>query len=69
MLSQQHRHRQNLSNRELFEHIDLSLDCFEKSLMRLERQQKELAGRIQFLMPTPSEVTREIDEFIERSLG
>ena len=68
-MSQQRGNRRNYSNRELFEHVDLALDCFDKSLARLERQQKELAGRIQYIAPTPSEMKREVEEFIERSLG
>jgi hypothetical protein len=69
-MPQRREHREsNFSNRELFEHVDLALDCFEKSLQRLERQQKELTERIAFIAPTESDIRQEVESFINGSLA
>ena len=49
--------------------MDLALDCFEQSLVALQRQQKELAERIAYIAPTQSDIEREVDTFIGRSLA
>jgi len=58
-----------LSNQELAEHIDFSLGVFCEAILDLKRQQNELAERIRFIAPTESDITREVDQFIAKSLA
>jgi hypothetical protein len=53
-----------MSNRELAEHIDFALECFADSILKLRRQQEDLAARIAWLCPTEGDITREVESFI-----
>lgn len=57
------------SNRDLLEHINYSLGLLGDAVIALERQQKELADRIAFIAPTQSDITREVEAFIDKSLA
>jgi hypothetical protein len=58
-----------LSNQELAEHVDFALHCFADTILKLERQQQQLAERIAFIAPTESDIRREVESFIRNSLA
>jgi hypothetical protein len=67
--SQQRKGGRSISNRELADRIDFALNTFCEAILDLKRQQHELAERIRFIAPTQSDVTREVQEFIDKSLA
>jgi hypothetical protein len=54
---------------ERLEKIDYALGIFCDALIDLKRQQQELAARISFIAPTQGDITREVEEFIDKSLA
>ena len=72
MSAPNHTHRRggrSISNKELADRIDHAVEVFCDAVLSLERQQKELAARIAYVHPTQSDVTREVEEFIDKSLA
>jgi hypothetical protein len=45
------------------------MGIFCDSMLELKQQQKELAARIAFVMPTEGDIAREVDDFITKSLA
>ena len=64
-----HRGGRSISNKELADRIDFSLQAFCEAIESLQRQQHELAERIRFIAPTQADVTREVEAFIDKSLA
>jgi hypothetical protein len=61
--------RRQMSNSELAEHIGFALECFADSILKLRRQQEDLAARIAWLYPTEGDISREVEHFIRNSLA
>jgi len=53
-----------VTNRELSNSVNFALGVFADKLIAMQGQQEELAARIAFIAPTPSEIDREVDHFI-----
>jgi hypothetical protein len=58
-----------LSNQELADRVDFALECFAETIISLKRQQQELAERIAFIAPTESDIRREVENFITKTLA
>lgn len=58
-----------LTNHELAERIDFAVGVLCDSLLELRKQQQELAARIAFVNPTESDITNEVQAFIDKALA
>ena len=58
-----------MSNQELLKRIDYSLGIFGEALLDLKLEQEKLSARIAFIAPTDSDIAREVESFITKSLA